>query len=73
MQQWRVTIKINRLGIGAEYKVNIVTAETIRRALDKLENKIMTPLRTAGQGKQVVYQITEISLIERGVSHADDN
>lgn len=73
MKQYKVTIKIRRLGVGDEYKTNIVSAETWRKANEKISNKIMEPLRIAAEGKNVVYEITGMELIERGKSNADDN
>lgn len=66
MKQYKVTIKIRRLGVGDEYKTNIVSAETWRKANEKIFNKIMEPLRIAAEGKNVVYEITGMELIERG-------
>ncbi len=73
MKQYKVTIKIRRIGVGDEYKTNIVSAETWRKANEKIFNKIMEPLRIAAEGKNVVYEIIGMHLIERGKSNADDN
>lgn len=73
MKQYKVTIKLMRLGVGDEYKTNVVTAETLPKAVEKTIFKIMTPLRAAAEGKNVLYEITGVNLIERGNNHADDN
>ena len=66
MKQYKVTIKLKRLGVGDEYKTNVVTAVSFKKALEKTEFKIMAPLRIAAEGKNVVYEITGMELIERG-------
>lgn len=64
MKDFKVTIKRIRVGIGEDYLTDVVTAETIRRALDKADRTILTPLRWQAVGKGTVYIITAISLIE---------
>lgn len=66
MKRYKVTIKLMRIGIGDEYKTNIVTAETWNKANEKVMYKILMPLRIAAEGKNVVYEITGMELIERG-------
>lgn len=73
MNQYKVTIRRVRIGSTTDDLEDVVTAETFRRALDKVEKKLLTPLRFQGLGKQTVYSIIKMELVERGKSNADDN
>lgn len=73
MNQYKVTIRRVRIGSTTDDLEDVVTAETFRRALDKVERKILAPLRFQGLGKQIVYSIIKMELVERGKSNADDD
>lgn len=73
MNQYRVTIRRDRIGSTTDDLEDVVTAETFRRALDKVEKKVLAPLRFQGIGKQTVYSIVKMELMERGNQNADDN
>lgn len=73
MNQYKVTIRRVRIGSTTDDLEDVVSAETFRRALDKVERKILAPLRFQGLGKQTVYSIIKMELVERGKSNADDN
>lgn len=73
MNQYKVTIRRVRIGSTTDDLEDVVTAETFRRALDKVERKILAPLRFQGLGKQTVYSVIKMELVERGKSNADDN
>lgn len=73
MNQYKVTIRRVRIGSTTDDLEDVVTAETFRRALDKVERKILAPLRFQGLGKQTVYSIIKMELVERGKTNADDD
>lgn len=57
MKHWKVTYSAKYRG-GPEKKYqSIITAPTIRAAMDKADGKIITPMRITTQARVVVWKI----------------